>query len=611
MTTSTSATPAPKPPKPPSVDTSNLFGSPLRRRPFAGASSGLFAFDLESLQQHKGASPVKAPGVIASPEKQKPTVEGKAKTQRKNKPAANTPLRRPYGNVSREGKREGDSRSPIRQQKKKNQAPSSPINIFGPTKTLRRTPPPQRPPPPAKEPSPTPVRSFGKPRSPNILSSSPKAASIKSADLDQREGEHGDLVAALLERKRVLERECHALKRKREEFGLEKKEKEEEEQRKKKKLAAISEANVDGHVAISGEGLDALIQSLLAANDSNLIVPKLPKVAVSAPTSTSTATTVQAEKEADTIPSARPLPPPSDPSHPLYRTLCPFTLTSHTITLVPSTDYPPTDPPTTITHHVLCGHTPHRLLSFRFEFDVARIRAVEKSPSTIINLSTTAVSSHAQPELGGIFAIARVRRDLLLAMTALGEYARLATIRAEGWRVLARAYEGIVSTPQRRRLRKGLGGGRRRRLDLLPYMGKQEMWFRSGEAGKEQEQGQGQGEMCLKWEIEFERMTGMGRCKVGVEVGVPGSSSGAGGGSRRGKKMGGEVVMIGGLKGEVERVFEELVRERGVVGGVRAIVGVVFGVEGVWEGEEGQYEGEEEDGNEEDDRRGELGDGVE
>ena len=93
----------------------------------------------------------------------------------------------------------------------------------------------------------------------------------------------------------------------------------------------------------------------------------------------------------------------------------------------------------------------------------------------------------------------------------------------------------------------------------------------------------------------------MGRCKVGVEVLLPGSSSGTGGGSRRGKKVGGEVAMVGGLKGEVERVFGELVRERGVVGGVRAIVEVVFGVEGVWEEE--QQEEEEE--------REELGDGVE
>ncbi|KAF8427920.1 hypothetical protein EV426DRAFT_714802 [Tirmania nivea] len=564
---STSATPTPKPHKPPSGDASNPFGSPLHRRPFAVPG---FAFDLESLQQYKGTSPVKTPGAIASPGRQKPTVEGK-KMQMKEEFTANTSLRRRHGNASKEGERnrERDAQSPSRpqlqQRGEKLHARASGMGIFGPAKTLRRTPPQQSlPQPQTKESSPTPVRSFGKPRSPNILSPALKAASTKNVDLGHREGEQGDLVAALLERKRVLEGECHAMKRKREELELEKKE-EEEGQRKRMKLAAVS----DGDVAMSMEGLGALIQSLLAANDSNLIAPKPPKVAIST---------------ADAIPSARPLQPPSDPSHPLYRTLCPFTFTSHTITLVPSTDYPSTDPPTTITHHTLRGHTPHHLLSFRFEFDVARTTVAGASSSTIIDLSTTAVSSHAQPELRDIFAVARARRDLLLAMTALGEYTCLAAIRAEGWRVLARAYEGIVSTPQRRRLRKGLGSGKRmrRRLDLLSHMGQREMWFRSGEAGSGQEQGPE--EMCLSWEIEFERTTGMGRSKVGVEVEVPGE---------RGKKMGGEVAMVGGLKGEVERVFGELVRERGVVGAVRAIVGVVFGVDGVWE--EGEQEEEEEE----------------
>ncbi|KAF8451253.1 hypothetical protein BGX38DRAFT_1329724 [Terfezia claveryi] len=564
---STSATPTPKPHKS-FLNTSDPFGSPLRRHPFTGVG---FAFDLESLKQHKGASPVKTPGAIASPNKQKPTVEGKTTMLMKDKPV-NAPLGRKHGNLQR---------------KEKSQASSSSINMFGPTKTLRRTPPPQSQlQPQTKELSPSPVRSFGKLRSPNIHSPPQKAASIKSVDLDHREDVQGDLVAALLERKRVLEGECHAVKRKCDELELSKKEAEE---RKKKNKFALSSVDRD----LPGGDLDILIQSLLAANDSNITVPKPPKVAAIS-ISTTTTTTVQAEGDTDVIPSARPLPPPSDPSHPLYRTLCPFTFTSHTITLVPSADYPSTDPPTTISHHTLCGHTPHHLLSFRFEFEVARAMVAGKGSSTIIDLSTTAVSSHAQPELRDIFAVARARRDLLLAMTALGEFTRLATIRAEGWRVIARAYEGIVSSPQRRRLRKGLGSKRRRRrrLDLLPYIGKREMWFRySGEEEKGQEQGQE--EMCLNWEIEFERTTGMGWCKVGVEVVLPGSSSGAGGGSRRGKKMGGEVAMVGGLKGEVERVFLELVRERGIVGGVRAIVGVVFGVEGVWE-EEQEEELEEE-----------------
>ncbi|RPB20696.1 hypothetical protein L211DRAFT_870440 [Terfezia boudieri ATCC MYA-4762] len=594
---STSATPIPKPHKS-SLNTPNPFGSPLRRRPIASVG---FAFDLESLQQHKGASPVKTPGAISSPNKQKSTVEGKTKMLMKDKPV-NAPLRMKHGNVSRKregGREEGwewDIQTPSRpqlQRKEKSQASSSSMNMFGPTKTLRRTPPPQsQSQPQTNEPSPTPVRSFGKLRSPNILSPPPKAASIKSVDLDHREDVQDDLVAALLERKRVLEGECHAVKRKCDELELSKKEA--EERKKKNKLAFSS---VDGDVP--GGELDILIQSLLAANDSNLTVPKPPKVAAIS-ISTTTTSTVQAEGDTDVIASARPLPPPSDPSHPLYRTLCPFTFTSHTITIVPSADYPPTDPPTTVTHHTLCGHTPHHLLSFRFEFEVARATVAGKSSSTIIDLPTTAVSSHAQPELRNIFAVARARRDLLLAMTALAEFTRLATIRAEGWRVIARAYKGIVSTPHRSRLWKGLESKRRRRrrrrLDLLSYIGKREMWFRnSREAEKGQEQGQE--EMCLNWEIEFERTTGMGWCKVGVEVVLPGSSSGAGGGSRRGKKMGGEVAMVGGLKGEVEKVFLELVRVRGIVGGVRAIVEVVFGVEGVWEEEQEEEleEGEEEE----------------
>lgn len=570
---STSATSATPPPP-------NPFASPLRR-PAGKPISGLFAFDIEALQRGH-SSPVKP----KSPNKTLPRSD-------RNRIEAGV---RDIGSSKRRDENGNKERNLDRgSQSQKETIPS----VFLPKKGLRRTPP--RPASPAKKPdtdnsstpSHAPQRRFGATRSANVQP--PQGPVATPPAEDKEKDKQDDLIAALLAQKRLLEGECKTLKRKRDELEKLASERNKAEEERRKRIASSVEGKGDdgetgGILGIGGEGgLDALIKSLLEANDStiaaNIVKPK----------TTSLSTGI--DTEATAIPSARPLPPPSDPSHPLYRTWCPLTFTSHTVTILPSSEVPQTDPPKTFTHHVLKGHTPHQLLFFRFEFDVARPTpgAGAREGSTIVDFSATAISSHAQPELSRVLGVARQRRDLLLALTVVAEYYRLAVTRAEGMRVLWGLYMSdgksaggveIVRPVDYTRRRAGLGKGRgkdgkkKRRGALLPFLGEREMLFR----------GNMEMEMLLSWGLEVDEVTGVGRSVVDVEVVVPG------GGKK--KKTANSRALVAGLKREVETVFGELLVERGVVGAVKAVVGVLFNVERRLEEEE--EEEEDEDQQEED-----------
>ena len=481
------------------------------------------------------------------------------------------------------------------------------------------------------------------PSSRPVVSPSPKQASVPGGGVE-RQQEDQLLISALLERRRLLEYECKNLKRKWDELEaeVEGETKEAEAQRKKMEFDPESAS------------LDALVASLLATNDSMLSTSI---TAAKAGTTTlgdtnlnsqskpiPTAPTIPPPSQStEFIPTARPLPPPASPNHPLYRSFCPFRFSLHTITVLPISDTPATEPPTTITHHILKGHTPHHLLSFRFEFDVARPLVHEPacrfasqsrpaatttavvggggSMSTVAALPVTCVSTYAQFELHHILAIARQRRNLLLAMTALTEYHRLSTLRAEAFSLLSRIYSSLAEASSGQRKggsSSGRGGGvtvvfpvdqrwitrnrrpRGRRASLLPFLGEREILFRGtteaeteGESEREnkrtrieerdREEGGSGVQMLVIWDIDFDLATGLAESNLSVEVTLPGFPPGGPHARRKNLKATeppsaspGEAMHA--VKLDVEKAFAELVHHAGFVRAVRTVVGVLFDV---------------------------------
>ena len=201
-------------------------------------------------------------------------------------------------------------------------------------------------------------------------------------------------------------------------------------------------------------------------------------------------------------------------------------------------------------------------------------------------------------------------------MTALTEYHRLSTLRAEAFSLLSRIYSPLAeANPGQRKggsSRGGGGGGgvmvvhpvgvsRRncraqgRRASLLPFLGEREMLFREtteaeakgererennkGERGREQQcAGSRTGvQMLVVWDLDFDQATGLGESKLSVEVALPGCPHAR----RRNLKAAEPPLASPGeamhaVKLDVEKAFAELVHHAGFVRAVRTIVGVLF-----------------------------------
>ncbi|KAH0537224.1 hypothetical protein FGG08_005966 [Glutinoglossum americanum] len=328
-----------------------------------------------------------------------------------------------------------------------------------------------------------------------------------------------------------------------------------------------------------------IISLLLKSNDRGLNPPKSPQplslsllnnfLPFSKPPPASS--TVQSPPSPQgPIPSHRPI----DLANPLpYLTLfTPLSFTSTTTLLPPPSQSttqtttapkPPAVPPMRH-HHLIKAHSPHHLLTTTISL------TVNTSALLVTDLQIPSLSTWAEPELGSfVRELARSRRDVPSVCWAMGRYWEVARRRAKCWWGCEGAFGDLLggasakggnSNDAPHNNRKG-GKGKHQhptlvedghdddsgpqptRRDLARYLGLTTLRLHRNDV-----------ELLVRWNIAFD-WTGEPESTVSAMARAPAAW-----------RRADERESLGGIP----EVFEGLVRERGVLGGVRGVVGLLF-----------------------------------
>ncbi|KAH0610398.1 uncharacterized protein H6S33_011925 [Morchella sextelata] len=290
------------------------------------------------------------------------------------------------------------------------------------------------------------------------------------------------------------------------------------------------------------DGLQALVQRLLAANDgSHTTLPALKAAEV---------------EEDELIPSARPRES-ADPGAFHCLTFTRASTSTYTPPLPTTSDGDDTTaflttadtaaPPAPLQEHTATGYASTRLLTFTLTF------ILDPPTSQIHSLSTT-ISPWARAELTAPLAAAAAEGDVNRVLYALSSYTVLAKRRAGVFARCTRSFPDLLpATGAVGVVGKGGEKGKVGRREMVAWLGRSVLVFRRrGEKGGV--------ELVVCWRISVDDV-GEAESGLSADVRFPGCWK--------------DADDRGSLR-KVGEVFTALVKDRGVFEAVRCVVGLVF-----------------------------------